>query len=400
MREFHSASEALHSFRDAFDIPKAIEDARSLRAQCDARGVQILAPNTPRYPGRLFSLEDAPNPLFALGDVELGEREKTVALVGSRRATSAGRHAAYRFAAALSAANVCVVSGLAAGIDSEAHTGALTGSGATIAVLGTGIDVPYPVANAPLHAAIARQGLVLSEHRPAVTAFAGAFPRRNRLIAALSDVVVVIEAGFKSGALITAQLADTLGRPVAALPGSIENAQCAGSNQLLRDGAHVVTSPDDVLAMLSLVPARHVTPAHSSPMRSSSSSALHVPSSSPPPASIEADVAQLPSRLRRDRSRPSGAPTRRATSRPDVHPSAALADALAAGQRAGVAESASGGAETPEQRILRVLDSGPQFSDDLVRTARAGAREVTTALSLLTVAGLVVIDASGLVRRR
>lgn len=368
MRQFASVPDALHSFSDTVDISRAIDRARFLRAACDARGVQILLANSPAYPRRLLALEDAPNPLYLLGDATLLERPRTVALVGSRKSTSGGRHAAYRFAAALSAVNVCVVSGLAAGIDSESHIGALTAPGATIAVLGTGIDVPYPVANAPLHAAIARQGLVISEHPPGTSAFPGSFPRRNRIIAALSDVIVVVEAGLKSGALITAQLGDALGRPVAAVPGSIENPQSAGSNQLLRDGAHVVTSPDDVLAMLSLV-SRTTSPSADSKNR------------------LEMEVASADEDFEGDAS--------------DVVPaSSSLADALAAGQQPGVAESALGDAETAEQRILTVLSSGPQFSDDLVRAARAGAREVTTALSLLTLAGLVVTDSSGLVRRR
>lgn len=398
-------ADALHSFSATADIPKAIDRARFLRAECDARGVQILVASAPSYPRRLLALEDAPNPLYVLGDATLLERPRTVALVGSRKSTSGGRHAAYRFAAALSAAHVCVVSGLAAGIDSESHTGALSSPGSTIAVLGTGIDVPYPAANAPLHAAIARQGLVISEHPPGTTAFPGSFPRRNRIIAALADVVVVVEAGLKSGALITAQLADALGRPVAAVPGSIENPQSAGSNQLLRDGAHVVTSPDDVLAMLSLVSRKtqandsrntvDIAVAHA--IVESESSEPRVAPASSRTGSRLARTSRQSSALRRPREEADVARTAELRA---ARTSSSLADALAAGQQAGVAESALGDAETAEQRILSVLSSGPQFSDDLIRAARAGAREVTSALSLLTLAGLVVTDSSGLVRRR
>jgi DNA processing protein len=145
-----------------------------------------------------------------------------------------------------------VVSGMARGIDAEAHRGALDVHAGTIAVLGTGPDVAYPSAHQALHRAIAAAGLLLAELPPGERADAGSFPRRNRIIAALGRVTVVVEAGHRSGALITAAHALELGRQVAAVPGPIDVPQCAGSNLLLRDGAHVVTDDADLMLLAGL----------------------------------------------------------------------------------------------------------------------------------------------------
>jgi DNA processing protein len=143
---------------------------------------------------------------------------------------------------------------MARGVDGTAHRSALEANGATIAVLGTGIDVPYPAGHRRLHAAIAARGLVLSENPPGQAAHKGCFPKRNRLIAALSRITIVVEAGHKSGALNTASHAFELGRIVAAVPGQIDSDQSAGANQLIRDGAVVITCSADVLALLGLAP--------------------------------------------------------------------------------------------------------------------------------------------------
>ena len=314
--------------------------AAELRAECQRKGVALLTLDDAGYPTRLHALEDPPNPLFRMGTEEPWGKPG-VALVGARHATAAGRRAARRFAAALAREGVCVVSGMAAGIDAEAHAGALGAEGSTVAVLGTGVDVPYPQGNTALHAAVVRRGVVLSESPPGARAHPGAFPRRNRIIAALADVVVVVEAGARSGALITAQLADTLGRLVAAVPGPIDDEYCVGSNALLRDGAHVVTTPDDVLAMLSLAP--RAAPGQQAAVSGGGSGAGMASAWTP---------AELPV------------------------------------------------ADTAERRILEVLAAGPRFADDLVRVAGGGAREIGTALSLLSLSGLVDVDAGGLVFRR
>lgn len=175
-----------------------------------------------------------------------------VAIVGTRSATSYGERIAHDLAATLARAGACVVSGLARGIDAAAHRGALDAEGATVAVLGTGVEVSYPRAHARLQSTIAERGLLVSELAPGHPAHAGSFPRRNRIIAALASVTVVVEAGVRSGALITATQALEMGRTVAAVPGPIDLPQARGSNELLRDGAALIASVADAVTLLGL----------------------------------------------------------------------------------------------------------------------------------------------------
>ncbi len=144
------------------------------------------------------------------------------------------------------------MSGLARGVDAAAHRAALAAGGSTIGVQGTGVDVPYPASHRSLHAALCERGTVVSELEPGTTATPGCFPRRNRIIAALCQVTVVVEAGFKSGAINTASQALDLGRTVAAVPGRIDEERSAGANQLMRDGAQVICGVEDLLGLYGL----------------------------------------------------------------------------------------------------------------------------------------------------
>lgn len=184
-----------------------------------------------------------------------------VAIVGTRDATPYGERIARELAAALARAGACIISGLARGVDACAHRAALDSGGRTAAVLGTGVDVPYPVGHRALHARIAGHGLLLSERPPGSRAIRGCFPRRNRLIAALARLTIVVEAGHTSGALNTARHALELGRDVAAVPGPIDSPTSAGANLLLRDGAHLIASPDDALTLAGLDRAPAAAPA-------------------------------------------------------------------------------------------------------------------------------------------
>lgn len=203
------------------------------------------------YPAKLLDLANPPSELYAIGhrSALMGPR---VSIVGTRQSTAYGERTTRTLTRALVRAGVSIISGMARGIDGAAHRTAIEEGGKTVAVLGTGIDVPYPVGHRQLHRSIAEHGLVLSENPPGATAHQGAFPRRNRIIAALAPVTIVIEAGFKSGALNTASQALELGRVVAAVPGPIDSDQSQGSNQLLRDGAVMIASPDDALSLLGL----------------------------------------------------------------------------------------------------------------------------------------------------
>lgn len=205
-------------------------------------------------PACLGDLSHPPAALWCLGDVGAltGAPERLVAIVGTREASAYGERVASRLAAACARAGLVVVSGLARGIDAAAHRAAMAAGGRTLAVQGTGVDVPYPVGHRALHREIQRSGLVVSEMEPGTTAKPGCFPRRNRIIAALAQVTVVVEAGFKSGALNTATQALELGRTVAAVPGPIDDPRSAGANLLVRDGASVVTDVEDLFMILEL----------------------------------------------------------------------------------------------------------------------------------------------------
>ncbi|HEX2780950.1 MAG TPA: DNA-processing protein DprA [Gemmatimonadaceae bacterium] len=214
---------------------------------------RLLVYGTPQYPSRLRDLPDAPPLLFARGSVEwLDEGGPVAAIVGTRAATAYGERVTREIAGQLARAGALVLSGMARGIDAAAHRGALGSGGRTGAVLGTGIDIAYPAAHRALHAELSSRGVVLAEQPPGEKATGGSFPERNRIIAALADLVIVIEAGAKSGALITAARALELGRTVAAVPGPIDSPQSAGSNELLRDGAQLIATPADAIALLGL----------------------------------------------------------------------------------------------------------------------------------------------------
>ena len=205
----------------------------------------------PGYPAALADCPHPPGTLWARGDLAILDRP-TVAIVGTRRATAYAERVTRQLATTLARAGACVISGLARGVDACAHRGALEAQGATVAVLGTGLDVCYPKAHASLQRDIATRGLLLSELAPDDAAHRGSFPKRNRIIAALARATIVVEAPVKSGALITAAHALDMNRTVAVVPGPIDVPQSQGSNELLRDGATAVTSMADALALLGL----------------------------------------------------------------------------------------------------------------------------------------------------
>jgi DNA processing protein len=204
-----------------------------------------------QYPQPLLHCGDPPLMLFLEGRLELLQRP-SVAVVGSRQATPQGLAHARQFASVLSHAGVTVVSGLATGIDGAAHEGALEGAGSTLAVIGTGPDIVYPRRHGGLWRRIAQDGLVVSEHAPGTQALAHHFPHRNRIIAGLTRGTLVVEATLKSGSLITARLAMEGGREVFAVPGSIQSPQAKGCHELIRQGAQLVESAQEILQSLGL----------------------------------------------------------------------------------------------------------------------------------------------------
>ena len=203
------------------------------------------------YPRALLDAPDPPPLLYLKGQRALLGR-RAIAIVGSRNATAQGIANAESFAAALSRAGLCIVSGQALGIDTGAHLGGLAGAGSTIAVIGTGADIVYPARNRDLAHRIAATGLIVSEFPLGTAANAANFPRRNRIISGLSEGVLVIEAALRSGSLITARLAGEQGRDVFALPGSIHSPLAKGCHQLIKQGAKLVDSVEDILDELGM----------------------------------------------------------------------------------------------------------------------------------------------------
>jgi len=233
-------------------VPSKAEAERELQA-VEALGGNILFLDDVGYPPLLAAIEDAPPALIASGATHLLERP-TLAIVGARNASLAGRRLTERLAREISEAGIVVVSGLARGIDTAAHKGALEGG--TVAVVAGGLDVTYPRENADLQDAIAERGLLVTDEPLGTQPQARHFPKRNRIISGLSLGVLVVEAAHRSGSLITARLAGEQGREVFAVPGSPLDPRAKGANALLKSGAMLVEEAGDILDVITNVPIR------------------------------------------------------------------------------------------------------------------------------------------------
>lgn len=239
---------------------KEILATRSLDPILTENSIAVYSLDEPEYPKLLKEIPDAPTLLYVRGNIGAIHDAPCVAIVGTRKPTDYGRHVARTLARDLTHAGVCIVSGLALGLDAEAHTGTLEARGKTVAVLGNGLlDRRIAPRN---HLSLAKQiiasgGALVSELAPDMPANAGTFPMRNRIIAGLSTATVVVEAGEKSGTLITTRLALDYNRDVFAVPGSILSPLSQGANRLLKDGARVVTCAEDILETLALASSVH-----------------------------------------------------------------------------------------------------------------------------------------------
>jgi DNA processing protein len=293
------------------------------------------------WPAGFDHLELPPSALWMRGPGRLDV--PAVAIVGARDATLDGLNVARRLAADLATAGITVISGMALGIDGAAHRGALDVEGPTVAVLGCGIDVDYPIRHRDLRERIARSGALLTEEPPGTMPAPWRFPRRNRLIAALALAVVVVEAGHRSGALSTARHAADLGREVFAVPGSVLSDRSSGANALLRDGATPLTETADLAAVAALAPA--------------------------------IDAARARFRLTADRpNRTTTTTARTATTTPQqIHPDLAP--------------------------VLRLLGPRPLHPDQLAASLRLPPAALAARLAELELAGLASTIASGLVVR-
>lgn len=335
-------AERITQYSDAVDV----DGQEHLLAQYDAK---LITLEDSAYPVRLAEIYDPPLALFIRGDLHQAD-ENCVAIVGTRRATPYGIRMAETFGYELAARGVTVVSGMASGIDAAAHKGAIAAGGRTIAVLGCGVDVVYPPQNADLMHQITEHGCVMSQFMMGVKPSKGHFPYRNRIISGLSLGTLVVEAPVDSGALITARQASEQGREVFAIPGQIGMNTSRGPHALIREGAKLVETVDDILVELELPMAVHQT--------------------------RQATPAKVPDRSDRpDRTDHSARP-----------PVAARQAPAPAPVKQPIAPQ---GISTVEQDILSTLSRDGSFVDEIAAACRIPVSEALSSLTLLELKGLV-----------
>ncbi|WP_066456618.1 DNA-processing protein DprA [Castellaniella caeni] len=334
----------------------------------------LLTLADPLYPPALLQLGDPPLVLYAHGCLDVLSRPK-IAIVGARHANHEGERNAFEFAQYLAGHGWCVISGLASGIDGAAHAGALQAGpsgGGTLAVLGTGIDRVYPAAHRPLAHRIAEHGLMLSEFPLGAQGLPFHFPKRNRLVAALSQGVLVVQAAPQSGSLITARLAGELGREVFAIPGSIHSPLSRGCHRLIRQGAKLVESGQDILEELAQGRLDGLfTPPAASTTKPCPDAEQVAPAVSPMPA----------------------APT-------STHAPAPVAPDGPAASRAGLADTDEAQVQDDSQVLLQALHEGPASADDLHLRLGWPMAHLMAELTLLEIDGHILRQADGCFTRR
>ncbi len=227
---------------------KSLKVATTEIEKANALGIQLLGFGTENYPSILYEIPDPPLILYVKGDASVLHQRNTFCIVGTRKCTAYGMSASLGIAEQLARCGMVIVSGVALGIDSGAHRGAVRGGGKTIGIMGCGLDIEYPAGNEEIRKAIIENGALISEFSLGTPPLGSNFPMRNRLLSAFSLGVAVMEAGERSGALITAKYAAEQGRDVFALPGNISSPMSSGTNALIRDGASLLCGADEILA--------------------------------------------------------------------------------------------------------------------------------------------------------
>jgi DNA processing protein len=342
-----SLAERIAAYKEAVDV----ESQERHLAQFGAKLVTLEDAN---YPSRLAEIYDPPLLLFVRGTF-VEQDENCVAIVGTRRPTPYGIRMAEKFGRELAARGVTVVSGLAAGVDAAAHRGALAAGGRTVAVLGCGVDVAYPLENAELMEAITKQGCVVSQFPMGTKPSKGHFPYRNRIISGLSQGTLIVEAPLNSGALITARQAAEQGREVFAIPGQLGVLNSQGPHALIREGAKLTETVEDILVELDLAApvSRAETPITSA----------YVPARSKPDVSDKSDLS-------------------------DESDSSSAVATLQAPPPA-VATKQPVNASTQEKRLLAVLSPQGSHVDEIAAACRISISEALSSLTLLELKGLV-----------
>ncbi|MBQ6052120.1 MAG: DNA-processing protein DprA [Clostridia bacterium] len=230
---------------------KNLDEAEKILEKCEKLGMRVIPFSSSEMPEEVMRTQNPPCALFVKGTAVFSQNDVRVAIVGSRKATDLGKKTAARIAYELASAGITVVSGMAAGIDTAAHKGALYGGKETLAFLGGGADVVYPKENEELYRRIIGNGAVVSEYLPGSSAQGFHFPERNRLLSAFSKAVIIVESDENSGSMRTAEHAKKQGVPVLAIPGPIDSPVSAGTNRLIKEGCRAVTGADDVIEFLS-----------------------------------------------------------------------------------------------------------------------------------------------------
>lgn len=368
------------------------EEAQSRLAEAQESGLDILIWGDDNYPLRLDEIPDPPPVLWVKGLIESAD-QLAVSLVGSRVASENGLRSARRLAREGGQMGLTIVSGLAKGIDAQAHCGALEAGGRTLAVLGNGLDWVYPRENAKLYERIPAAGALISEFPPETRPLPIHFPRRNRVIAGLSLAVVVVEAGQRSGALITARQALEMNREVMAMPGPAGSPAASGANNLIKNGAALVENMSEVLAEikprllegLSALPVdQTIDPADFEPEQPKPKKAGKVAK----PGSVESAANQPPTNS--GVASPSRVPDRSRTS------SSFKTTAAGAQSQARLPRPDNPTPGSPEALILDQLTEGPKDSDQLTRGTGLSTAEMALPLLNLELAGLVAKLESGL----
>ncbi|WHH58924.1 DNA-processing protein DprA [Petroclostridium sp. X23] len=232
-------------------LNKDLDTAKKVLYDTQRLNINIISMNDSGYPRMLKKIYDPPCVLYVRGRLP-GENNISIAMVGARKASNYGRNAAEKIASSLAERGICIVSGMARGIDTSSHRGALKAGGKTAAVLGCGVDVVYPKENAELMNYIIKNGAVISEYPPATAPIQNNFPARNRIISGMTLGTIVVEAGERSGSLITVDFALEQGRDVFAVPGNIDTHYSIGTNNLIKQGAKMVTCIEDILEELQI----------------------------------------------------------------------------------------------------------------------------------------------------
>lgn len=349
---------------------RSLAEAQKILADCAEKGIAILTYTDEHYPKKLQNTYEAPWLLYYKGKLPQWDEQPLIAVVGTRKATSYGMRAAYRYGSQIAACGGIVVSGGAAGVDTMALEGALQAGAEVVCVFGCGVDVCYPAKNKDLFARVAAGGCILSEYPPRTEAYSWNFPRRNRILSGISNGVLVVEAPMKSGALITARLAMEQGREVFAVPGNVDVDACAGSNALLQDYGIAALSGWDVMKEYQTrYPGKVVRRDALQP---------------PEPAAVE--VTQTP---RMPKAHPT---SREDTDKKSIDKDKNTTYSVVDRPRANLSQE--------EQAVLDKIGKAPMLIDEVIAASGLPAGKVKSLLTKLTVKGQLQNHPGGRVSRK